>query len=281
MGTVASFSLAAGGLTSTATALKMACSGLHRADAIFSTWKPESPVSRLRRNPALLAEMPEVVLEVIELCEHVTKATAGIFDPWAMPGGFDPSGLVKGWAVEQAAIGLAAAGLAGGIVGVGGDLQTFGSPSALRSRDAERVSSLEIPERWQIGIRHPWRAERLACVLALPGGAVATSGTYERGAHLVHPPSGQPRCRLASATVTGPSAAIADGLATALAIEGPTGLTWLAAFRGYDAYLISSTGEEIATAGIEFVPKTEISDSSGSGSPDSPARRIGAELRRA
>src|ERR1700722_2930126 len=145
MGTVVSFAGRPGALPGPAVraALKAACAGLHRADAVFSTWDPGSPVSRLRRGAATPAEMPAEVGEVLGLCEQARALSRGWFDPWAMPGGVDPTGLVKGWAVERAAVALRAAGVIAALVNGGGDLTAFGEP--------------EPGQPWRAGVRHPWR----------------------------------------------------------------------------------------------------------------------------
>ncbi len=75
----------------------------------------------------------------------------------------DPTGLVKGWAVERAAALLARRGRA-----------------RLLPRRRRRRAVRGGP--WRVGIRHPRRRDRLAAALALRDGAVATSGAYERGA---------------------------------------------------------------------------------------------------
>ncbi len=75
---------------------------LHRADATFSTWRPDSPVSRLRRGEITSAQVPGEVAEILALCAAARELSAGWFDPWAVPGGFDPSGYVKGWAAQNA-----------------------------------------------------------------------------------------------------------------------------------------------------------------------------------
>ena len=237
MGTVASFTVVAGELgdEDVHALLREACTVLHHADAVFSTWKPDSPMSRLRRGELALDAAPPEMAEVLELCRAAREISRGWFDPWAMPGGLDPTGLVKGWAVEQAAKVLARGGVAAALVDAGGDLTTFGSPGT--------------GERWRVGIRHPWRRDALACVVAADG-AVATSGTYERGEHLVDPFSGTPTDRVASATVTGPSLATADALATALAVAGVQLIDTVVALPGYEAYLIGHTGGEASTPGF-------------------------------
>ena len=264
MGTVFSFTAVHGDLPPDAVraALAAACRILHRCDALFSTWNPDSPVSRFRRGEAALGQMPPEFTEVLRECRAARQASGGWFDPWAMPGGFDPTGLVKGWATEQALEELRSAGLSGALINGGGDVAVFGAPAD--------------GHRWRVGIRHPWRADALACVIEVgqgpvteerglepaggsggstpraSRGAVATSGPYERGAHLIDPATGRPAGRAASATVTGPSLALADALATGVAVGGDEALKVVAALDGYAAYLIRPDGSEADTGGITF-----------------------------
>ena len=240
MGTVVSFLVpdGAGRPDDVSAVLGTACTELHRIDAIFTTWDGASPLSLLRRGEAALADMPPEVAEVLSLCRAARRASGGWFDPWAMPGGVDPTGLVKGWAVERAAKLLHQAGVAAAMVNGGGDLTVFGSPG------------LGQPH-WRIGIRHPWRPDALAAVL-LATGAVATSAGYERGCHLIYPGTTAPSSRAASATVTGPSLAVADALATALAVGGDEALAAIGEVEGYAGYLIRPDGTEASTPGIVF-----------------------------
>jgi thiamine biosynthesis lipoprotein len=239
MGTVFSFTAVHGELSpaAVAAALAAACRILHRCDAVFSTWDAASPLSRFRRGEAALAQMPAEFAEVLRECGAAKAASGGWFDPWAMPGGFDPTGLVKGWAVDRALGELRAAGLPGALVNGGGDMAAFGSPA-------------DGP-RWRAGIRHPWRAGALACVIEIDA-AVATSGPYERGGHLIDPATGRPASRAASATVTGPSLALADALATGVAVGGDEALAAVAGLDGYAGYLIRPDGSEADTGGIAF-----------------------------
>jgi thiamine biosynthesis lipoprotein len=239
MGTVVSFAVVPGRLSadSAMQAIASACAVLHQADATFSTWKPQSPVSRLRSGMATEAELPAEVAGVLELCEEVRKASGGWFDPWSVPGGVDPTGLVKGWAVEQGLAVLRSAGADAAMMNGGGDIAVFGSPGP--------------GEAWRVGIRHPWRADALAAVVEVSA-AIATSGSYERGLHLINPFTGQPASLAASATVTGPSLAIADALATALAAGGDDALSFIAALADYDGYLIRPDGSEVDTGNIAF-----------------------------
>lgn len=239
MGTVASFAVVPGGQPGpvAARAIGTACAALHRADVVFSTWDPHSPVSRLRRGAAALSELPAEVAEVLDLCEEARHASGGWFDPWAIAGGVDPTGLVKGWAVERALAVLRDAGMQAAMVNGGGDIAVFGAPAP--------------GQRWRAGIRHPWRAGALAAILEVTA-AVATSGSYERGPHLLSPFTGEPASRAASATITGPSLALADAFATALAVGGDEVLTIIGGLDGYAGYLIRPDGSEADTGGITF-----------------------------
>jgi len=221
-----------------AEALRAACAELHQADAVFSTWNPRSPVSRMRRGESALEDLPSEVGEVLGLCAAARAATDGWFDPWAAPGGVDPTGLVKGWAVARALAVMQEAGLTAAIANGGGDIAVCGEPP-------------DQPGGWRIGIRHPWRPDGLAAIIANVTSAVATSGRYERGHHL-YSPAGRPAAAVASATVTGPSLAMADAYATALAVGGDAVMPLIDALDGYEAYLIRADGTEAETGGIAF-----------------------------
>jgi thiamine biosynthesis lipoprotein len=237
MGTVVSFSVIDGPPSSRET-LEAACAELHRIDELFSPWRPESAVSRLRRGELGQGELPQELSEVLDRCREAREITVGWFDPWAMPGGVDPGGLVKGWAVERAGRILREGGVRCALINGGGDIACFGSPPGAGP--------------WRIGIRHPWRDDALAAIIECDGGAVATSGTYERGEHLVDPRTGARRAALASATVLGPDLALADALATALAVAGPELLHRVLELDSYEAHLVGWDGAEHTTPGTRL-----------------------------
>lgn len=240
MGTAVSFSVVSGEPRHVvAGAIRSACDVLHDADAVFSTWNPRSPLSRMRRGDAPADEMPAEVAEVLRQCETARSMTDGWFDPWSAPEGVDPTGLVKGWAVERALGVLQSAGIAAAMVNGGGDIAVSGHPP-----DSDGTG-------WRIGIRHPWRRDALAAIVTGVTAAIATSGRYERGEHLYCPP-GKRMADVASATVTGPSLAMADAIATALAVGGDDVLPLVAGLDGYEAYLIRGDGTEADTGGITF-----------------------------
>jgi FAD:protein FMN transferase len=218
--------------------IEAACGVLHRADEVFSTWQPDSAISRLRRGEITAAAAPEEVTEVIAACARARELSDGWFDPWAMPGGFDPTGYVKGWAAQRA-LGVLSpgAGVAGAMVNAAGDIASAGR--------------LPAGESFRVGIADPAAPRRLAAIVTLTE-SIATSGTYERGPHLIDPHSRQPVARAASASVTGPDLGLADALATALAVAGPDGLSFVAAVDGYAGLTIGFDGSRRATRAFPF-----------------------------
>jgi thiamine biosynthesis lipoprotein len=216
-------------------ALAEARARLHRADAVFSTWKPDSPLSRLRRGEIDASAAPPDVAEVLDRCRWARDLSGGWFDPWAAPCGVDPTGLVKGWAAARALGALVASGAPAAMVNAGGDVAVFGERAPGRP--------------WRIGVQNPFDRATVAAVVE-PESAVATSGTYERGPHVFDPFSRRAASAVASATVTGPDLDLADALATGLLAGGLAGLSHIEAQPGYEALLISHNGRLIRTEGF-------------------------------
>lgn len=236
MGTVVSFDLRPGPIPAVRVraALRAACASLHDADRVFSLYRPDSPLQRIRDGRLTLDAAPAEIPEVLSLCATARELSGGWFDPWALSGGVDPTGLVKGWAAERAAAILRGAGIAAAMVNAAGDVITFGRPEAERP--------------WRIGVRSPAAPDQLFAVVETDG-AVATSGQYERPDHVIDPHTGLPARAALSATVCGPSLTIADALATGLLAAGRTGLAAVRA-AGYEALLVDPSGELMATAGF-------------------------------
>jgi FAD:protein FMN transferase len=212
---------------------------LQRADAVFSPWQPGSAISRLRAGEITTAEAPAEVADVLSRCVTARELSGGWFDPWAMPGGIDPTGLVKGWAAQQALAAFTAPCIAGAMVNAAGDIASYGDPGT--------------GEPFRVGIADPAGPRRLAEIVSLTG-AIATSGSYERGCHLIDPYSARPAVRVGSASVTGPDLGLADALATALAVAGEPGLAFISPIDGYEALIIGLDGRRRRT---EHFPLTE------------------------
>ncbi len=203
---------------------------LHHVDETFSTYKDHSEISRFGRGELAITDLSAETEDILLRCVELTEITNGSFDAFAVPAPngtrLDPSGYVKGWAIERAAHLLEAAGAENLCINAGGDI-------ALRGTAARG-------QQWRVGIRHPYQAHHQATVLDLTGPiAVATSATYERGAHIIDPRTGQPTTSLASATVIGPDLGIADAYATAVFVLGREGLDWIEQRNGYEAYIIT------------------------------------------
>jgi thiamine biosynthesis lipoprotein len=218
-------------------------------DDLFSTWRPDTEIMRYGRGALARDDLSRDVTEVLELCEGIRLESDGAFDirvgssanldarPGRAP--IDPSGLVKGWAVARASAMLRDAGAERYFVNAGGDLEAVGRPD-------------DSPHGWRVGIQHPWRRDQVAVVLEISGSAVATSGRYERGDHVVDPRSGRPAAGLASVTVVGPDLAIADAYATAAMVLGPVdGMVWLAGRVGYEGLGITEARRVVTTSGFD------------------------------
>ncbi len=204
---------------------------LHRADRAFSTYRADSETSLLRIGALAPRLVSPAMREVLDLCAQARTLTGGLFDADVpQPDGrrlFDPSGLVKGWAVERAARGLEALDGLDWLVNAGGDV----------------LGRAGHGPDWRVAVEDPRDRTRLLCVLPLRSGAVATSGTAARGRHITDPRTGLPAAEhLLSATVIGPSLTWADVLATAAFVEGPAGLCRVADLPGYEALLVDRDG---------------------------------------
>ena len=202
---------------------------LHEVDRRFSTYRDDSEVNRLQRGALSHRELSGDLRHVLEVCADLWQETDGYFDVYG-GGRLDPSGYVKGWSVEVASARLAEQGSRHHCLNAGGDIRTRG-----RKADGEP---------WRVGVRHPWEADKLSWVLEVTDGAVATSGVYERGAHVWNPRRGAPARGLRSVTVAGPHLALADAYATTALAMGVPGLSWLAGLapRGYESAAVTDDG---------------------------------------
>jgi len=212
---------------------------LRDVDARFSPYRPDSEVSRLIRGELDEATCAPDLRAILGLCEDLRRTSDGAFDirrhrPDGRP---DPTALVKGWAVEQASLLLDAAGATDFSINAGGDIVARGEPEPGRS--------------WRIGIRHPRLPSEVAAVLAVRDQAVATSGGYERGDHIVDPRTGRPPRELLSMTVVGPSLTDADAYATIGFVLGLAGLAWVDRHAGYGALAITADERVVWTPVVD------------------------------
>jgi FAD:protein FMN transferase len=211
-------------------AIGEAVSWFHRVDGLFSTYRDGSEISRIRRGELAVEDANPLVAEVLGLCASVEEDTGGYFSSrW--DGLLDPTGLVKGWAVERASVLLRARGSLRHAVNGAGDIQLAGEP-------------------WRIGISDPLDGSLLLTVLEGGDFAVATSGMAERGAHIVDPLTASPADALASVTVVGPSLTRADAYATAAFAMGNAALGWLEGLAGYEGLVVAGDGSVATTSAL-------------------------------
>jgi len=202
---------------------------VYGVDEDFSTYKDGSFVSRLRRGEISIDACPSEVQEVWGLCAIARDLTDGAFDPWAVAGGFDPSGYVKGWAADRVAQILMEAGCEHIQVNAAGDLTLRGG-----------INEKGVVGPWKIGVVNPDNRQEVLRIFEINDGAIATSGTYERGAHIFDPATGTIAIGAKSATVLGPDGGLTDALATALMVSGEDGAIWFSQpeLAEYSAWVI-------------------------------------------
>ncbi|MFJ6662239.1 FAD:protein FMN transferase [Streptomyces sp. NPDC091377] len=241
MGTVVSLDVRGGAPEAVREVLREVVAGLHRVDALFSTYRADSQVSRLAAGELTVGECDPEVAEVLRLGAEAERISEGWFST-SYRGRPDPTGIVKGWAVEQAAVRLAAVeGVIGVSVNGGGDVQLLGVPDPGRP--------------WRVGVSDPLRPGGLAAVISAAGTSglsVATSGTVERGAHIVDPRTGRSAVTdLLAVTVVGPRLTWTDCWATAaFAMGSRQALTWLESLPEVEALLITAGDEVRCTGGL-------------------------------
>jgi thiamine biosynthesis lipoprotein len=197
----------------------------------FSTYRDDSEVSRLRRKEIAISDGSSELKLVWNRCLELRDLTQRAFDPWAVAGGFDPSGFVKGWAAQESLRFFAEKGIEHIQINAGGDVVVRGGVDET------------LP--WIIGVQHPDIKEGIAKTYEIFDGAIASSGTYERGAHIIDPRVGVPAVGARAATVVGPDAGVADALATALVVDGRDAVNWMGneAFRNYRFWAVDKNGD--------------------------------------
>lgn len=215
-------------------------------DERFSPYKPDSEVSKLNTRRIATADASPEMKTVLALADLTKRETGGFFDVMTPTGTFDPSGIVKGWAIWKAAQLLHAKGYEHFWVEAGGDIQTSGT-------DAHG-------KEWSIGIRNPLKPDEIVKVVYPRGAGIATSGTYIRGHHIYDPHLGkQVESDIVSLTVLGPNVYEADRFATAAFAMGSQGVLFLEHRPELEAYAIDTNGRATMTSG--FARYTDVSAS--------------------
>lgn len=206
-------------------------------DNKFSTYKDDSEITAINQRRLSLEQASEDMQTVFALSEQTRWETYGYFDI-VHNGKYDPSGLVKGWAIDNAAELLRQDGFENFYVEAGGDIQACG-------KNAEG-------QNWRVGIRSPFNLHEIVKVLSVTDCGVATSGTYIRGQHIYNPKSSAPLVtEVVSLTVIGPNIYEADRFATAAFAMGEPGIAFIESLDGFEGYMIDKNGRATLTSGFE------------------------------
>lgn len=223
--------------SATAEALEAVFSYFEYVDRKFSTYKDDSEISLINRHLIVLEQSSEDMRTVFALAEQTRLETSGYFDI-RRNGSYNPSGLVKGWAIYHAAEILRQNGFENFYVDAGGDI--------------EAVGKNDQGQNWSVGIRNPFNLNEIVKVLSISNRGVATSGTYVRGQHIYNPKDTiQPITDIVSLTVIGPNVYEADRFATAAFAMGSAGITFIENLDGFEGYMIDQERQAVYTSGFE------------------------------
>ena len=205
-------------------------------DANYSPFKPESVVARIDSGELDPNDTDDEMQHILWLAGLTEWQTDGYFTVW-QNGRFNPSGIVKGWAIYQAADLVRDAGFTDFYIDAGGDVQIYGrNPQA---------------QPWQIGVRSPFDPTQIVKTLSATDCGVATSGFYQRGRHIYNPhAANDPLDEVVSLTVVGPNVFEADRFATAAFAMGRNGINFIESRPGLEGYMIDKTGMATMSSGF-------------------------------
>ncbi len=217
----------------------------NNVDQRFSTYKETSEISRINRSEIQPKNYSHEMKEIFRLAGQTKEETDGFFDIGEI-GQCDPSGIVKGWAIDQAARRLAKRGYKNFYIDAGGDIATVGHSA--------------YGERWRVGIRNPFNLEQIVKVVGISNCGIATSGNYERGEHIYNPHDNWQKAKaISSVTVIGPNIYDADRFATAAFVMGQKGINLIEFLPGLEGYIIGKDGQATMTSGFEKYILSSIS----------------------
>lgn len=208
-----------------------------KIDHRFSTFRADSETSAINRGDIPVRDWSSQMRDVMALAEQTRNETGGYFDIRRPDGSLDPSGIVKGWAIRNAADIVRRDGVSDFFIEAGGDIQSSGRNASGRD--------------WSVGIRNPFDADEIIKLVYPRGRGVATSGTYVRGQHIYNPHGhGGSITDIVSLTVIGPDVLEADRFATAAFAMGRDGILFLERTPGLEGYLVDSNRRATPTSGF-------------------------------
>lgn len=202
-------------------------------DARYSPYIDGSDVGKINRGQLIAEHYSSELREIVKLADSTKVQTDGFFDVWHN-GVFDPSGIVKGWAIQKAAH-LMASRSSNFYIEAGGDIQVQGNSDS--------------GNPWRIGVRNPFDRTQTVAVVALAHSAIATSGTAIRGQHIYNPHDETPLNDVVSLSVVGHRIVDADRFATAAFSMGRPGIEFIESLPGYEGYMIDKDKMVIKTSG--------------------------------
>jgi thiamine biosynthesis lipoprotein len=206
-------------------------------DRRFSTYRCDSEITAINRGDVPVADWSGEMLEVLAIAERTKSETDGYFDIRKPDGSLDPSGIVKGWAIRNAAAIVQRAGIGDFFIEAGGDVQSCGKNASGHD--------------WSVGIRNPFNADEIVKVVYPRGRGMATSGTYVRGQHIYNPHGiGSPIQDIVSLTVIGADVLEADRFATAAFAMGRDGILFVEQTPGLEGYVVDTNGRATPTSGF-------------------------------
>lgn len=210
----------------------------------FSVFRKDSEITSINEGRVGKGQMSADMAEIFKLAEKTKTETGGYFDIVANDGKYNPSGLVKGWAIHNAADQLAKKGFKDFYVNAGGDIEAHGRNPQGRP--------------WLIGIQNPFNLEQIIKVIYLKNIGVATSGTYIRGQHVYNPHKRNEKITdIVSLTVIGPNVYEADRFATTAFAMGRGGIDFIEILDGFEGYAIDKDRKATMTSGFEKYTEEE------------------------
>lgn len=205
---------------------------LRQIDERFSLYNKHSEASKFAQGELKSSELSQEMQFIISECKKAEELTDGYFSAWAS-GKFDPSGYVKGWAIAEAGKVIEQQGYKTYCIGAGGDI--------LACSYTDKI--------WKIGIQDPTDPGKILNMLSISSGAVATSGNYQRGKHIINPQTKKLAEDVASVSIIGSDIVKADVLATAVFAMGPAGLDFMQKQKGYECLMVDKAGSFHVTSG--------------------------------
>ncbi len=206
-------------------------------DRKFSTYKADSEITGINNGEVEETDYSDDMKVIFTLANETKEETGGYFDIVTPSGKIDPSGLVKGWSIRNAANILRKDGIKNFYIDAGGDIEACGKNSE--------------GKKWAIGIRNPFNQQEIIKAIRLSNCGIATSGTYIRGEHIYDPRSGRPATEIVSLTVIGPDVYEADRFATAAFAMGSKGIDFIEDLDGFEGYMIDKNGTATMTSSFD------------------------------